>query len=145
MIPDGAPRGTLTLHGRVLPASNATFVGDVDGVSVVYKPVRGERPLWDFPGATLAHREVASYLVSEALGWDVVPTTWLGEGPHGAGMLQVWMESENDVSPVDVSCTLTAGPATGSDGTSGDGQARMGRSLSAARRRPQKGGQGMRG
>ena len=102
MIPDGAPRGTLTLHGRVLPASNATFVGDVDGVSVVYKPVRGERPLWDFPGATLAHREVASYLVSEALGWRVVPTTWLGEGPHGAGMLQVWMESEPDVSPVDV-------------------------------------------
>jgi uncharacterized repeat protein (TIGR03843 family) len=99
---DGVPGGELTLHGRVLPASNATFVADLGGVSVVYKPVRGERPLWDFPDATLAHREVAAYLVSQALGWDVVPLTWLGEGPYGPGMLQVWKDTVVDVSPVDL-------------------------------------------
>jgi uncharacterized repeat protein (TIGR03843 family) len=88
------PEGELVLHGRIMPASNATFVGDIDGVQVVYKPVAGERPLWDFPDGTLADREVAAYLVSEATGWNVVPTTWLGEGPHGRGMLQLWREPD---------------------------------------------------
>ncbi|MFO6454214.1 MULTISPECIES: SCO1664 family protein [unclassified Aeromicrobium] len=86
--------GDLELEGRILPASNATFVGRVDGVRVVYKPVAGERPLWDFPDVVLAHREVASRLVSEATGWDVVPPTWWGEGPHGPGMLQVWQDAD---------------------------------------------------
>ena len=62
-LPGGFPTGELTLHGRVLPASNATFVGELDGVRVVYKPVAGERPLWDFPDGTLANREVAAYAV----------------------------------------------------------------------------------
>ena len=53
--------GELTLHGRIMPASNATFVGEVDGTQVVYKPIAGERPLWDFPDGSLAHREVAAY------------------------------------------------------------------------------------
>ncbi|WP_232676902.1 SCO1664 family protein [Nocardioides sp. R-C-SC26] len=92
----------LTLHGRVMPASNATFVGDLDGVRVVYKPVAGEQPLWDFPDGTLAGREVAAYLVSEAFGWDVVPRTWLGEGPHGLGMLQEWQESDPEQAAVRV-------------------------------------------
>lgn len=86
------PQGELELHGRIMPASNATFLGEIDGVKVVYKPVAGERPLWDFPDGTLADREVAAYAVSEAMGWRVVPPTWLGEGPHGLGMLQVWQE-----------------------------------------------------
>ncbi|GAA3540590.1 SCO1664 family protein [Aeromicrobium flavum] len=90
------PEGDLELEGRVLPASNATFVGRIDGVHVVYKPVAGERPLWDFPGVVLAHREIAARLVSEATGWDVVPPTWWGEGPHGPGMLQVWQETDPD-------------------------------------------------
>lgn len=90
----------LELHGRVMPASNATFVGELDGVTVVYKPVRGERPLWDFPDGTLADREVAAYAVSEALGWDVVPRTWLGDGPHGPGMLQEWQEPDPDQEAV---------------------------------------------
>ena len=60
----------------------------------VYKPIAGERPLWDFPDGTLADREVAAYLVSEALGWDVVPPTWLRDGPHGPGMVQVWQEPD---------------------------------------------------
>ncbi|NYJ01360.1 putative repeat protein (TIGR03843 family) [Nocardioides thalensis] len=73
-----------------MPASNATFLADLDGREVVYKPVAGERPLWDFPDGTLADREVASYLVAEATGWGLVPRTWLGDGPHGPGMLQEW-------------------------------------------------------
>jgi uncharacterized repeat protein (TIGR03843 family) len=60
----------------------------------VYKPVRGERPLWDFPDGTLADREYAAYLVSEALGWSIVPPTVLRDGPHGRGMCQLWIDEE---------------------------------------------------
>ena len=102
MSPEGFPTGELTLHGRVLPASNATFVGELGGVRVVYKPIAGERPLWDFPDGTLAAREVASYAVSEALGWNIVPPTVLGDGPHGPGMVQLWRDEVEDQSPVDI-------------------------------------------
>jgi uncharacterized repeat protein (TIGR03843 family) len=102
VIPDRFPTGELTLHGRVLPASNATFVGEIAGVRVVYKPIAGERPLWDFPDGTLAAREVAAYAVSEALGWDIVPPTVLGDGPHGPGMVQLWRDEVDDQSPVDI-------------------------------------------
>ena len=102
MIPDSVPTGELTLHGRVLPASNATVVGEIGGVRVVYKPIVGERPLWDFPDGTLAAREVAAYAVSEALGWDIVPPTILGTGPHGPGMVQLWRDEVEDQSPVDI-------------------------------------------
>jgi len=96
--------GDLVLEGRLVDASNATLFGTVsrDGTTVhaVYKPVRGERPLWDFPDGTLAYREVSSYLVSAATGWDVVPPTVLREGPFGVGMVQLWV----DVDPaVDLS------------------------------------------
>ncbi len=86
----------LQLRGRIMPASNATFLGELgpDGLKVVYKPEAGERPLWDFPDGTLAGREVAAYEVSQAIGWNVVPRTWLGEGPHGVGMLQEWQEPD---------------------------------------------------
>jgi uncharacterized repeat protein (TIGR03843 family) len=90
----------LVLHGRIMPASNATFVGGIGEVRVVYKPVAGERPLWDFPDGTLAGREVAAYLVSEAIGWNIVPETWLREGPHGLGMVQRWQEPEEDQEAV---------------------------------------------
>ena len=96
--------GDLVLHGRIMPASNATFVGEIDGVRVVYKPVAGERPLWDFPDGTLAGRERAAYLVSEAFGWDVVPETWLRDGPHGPGMVQRWQEPDEE----QVAVTLVA-------------------------------------
>ncbi len=102
VTPEGFPTGELTLHGRVLPASNATFVGEIDGVRVVYKPVSGERPLWDFPDGTLAGREVAAYAVSEALGWRIVPPTILGDGPHGPGMVQLWRDEDEDQAPVDI-------------------------------------------
>ncbi len=98
----GLRTGELTLHGRVMPASNATFVGEIDGVRVVYKPVAGERPLWDFPDGTLAEREEAAYLVSQALGWDVVPLTFRRDGPHGPGMVQLWQEPD----PVQEAVTL---------------------------------------
>jgi uncharacterized repeat protein (TIGR03843 family) len=101
-FPADFPVGELTLHGRVLPASNATFVGELAGVRVVYKPVAGERPLWDFPDGTLAAREVGAYAVSEALGWDIVPPTVLGDGPHGPGMVQLWRDEVEDAAPVDI-------------------------------------------
>ncbi len=97
--------GDLAVIGRVSTASNLTLVCEIGpdgtvrepasdaGVRVVYKPVRGERPLWDFPDGTLAGREVASYLVSRALGWMVIPETILREGPLGPGMVQRWVES----------------------------------------------------
>ncbi|MEO6512499.1 MAG: SCO1664 family protein [Nocardioides sp.] len=94
--------GDLELRGRVMPASNATFVGEVCGTTVVYKPVAGERPLWDFPDGTLAARERAAYLVSEALGWDIVPLTFLRDGPHGPGMVQVWQEPADGEEAVTV-------------------------------------------
>jgi uncharacterized repeat protein (TIGR03843 family) len=62
----------------------------------VYKPVRGERPLWDFPDGTLAGREVAAYSVSHASGWDVVPPTVLRDGPFGPGMVQIWVDTVED-------------------------------------------------
>jgi uncharacterized repeat protein (TIGR03843 family) len=92
--------GEIVLHGRIMPASNATFLGQIGEDRVVYKPISGERPLWDFPVGTLADREVAAYVVSEALGWDVVPPTWLRDGPHGAGMVQLWMEPDPDQEAV---------------------------------------------
>jgi uncharacterized repeat protein (TIGR03843 family) len=92
----------LVLEGRIMPASNATFLGSIAGTRVVYKPTAGERPLWDFPDGTLADREVAAYVVSEALGWNIVPLTFLREGPHGDGMVQVWQEPDPEQSPVDL-------------------------------------------
>lgn len=98
--------GELEVHGRILPASNVTVVATatLDGRSVrcVYKPVKGERPLWDFPDGSLAGREVAAYLVSEALGWDVVPLTIDRDGPLGPGMVQVWQEPDEEQDPVDI-------------------------------------------
>lgn len=92
--------GDIELTGRIMPASNATFLGRIDDVEVVYKPVAGERPLWDFPDGTLAGREVAAHTLSEALGWDVVPPTWLRDGPHGPGMVQRWQHVDDELEAV---------------------------------------------
>jgi uncharacterized repeat protein (TIGR03843 family) len=99
-------RGRIEVEGRLVDASNATlFCGiSLDGVTAhcVYKPVRGERPLWDFPDGTLAGREVATYLVSEAAGWHLVPPTVLRAGPFGSGMVQLWVETREDDDLVDI-------------------------------------------
>ena len=94
--------GELTVTGRIRTASNATFLGTIGDVVVVYKPVAGESPLWDFPDGTLAQREVAAYRVSETLGWSVVPQTWLRDGPFGEGMVQLWKEPDPEQGAVDL-------------------------------------------
>ncbi len=98
--------GRIEVAGRLVDASNATLFCTITGDGVeaccVYKPIRGERPLWDFPDGTLADREVASYLVSEATGWSLVPPTVLRPGPLGPGMVQLWVDVEDDRALVDV-------------------------------------------
>ncbi|MFJ3233192.1 SCO1664 family protein [Streptomyces sp. NPDC086787] len=90
-------RGELKVRGRIREASNAalfcTVAYDGQEASCVYKPVAGERPLWDFPDGTLAEREVAAYAVAEATGWDLVPPTVLRDGPYGEGMCQLWIDA----------------------------------------------------
>ncbi|MBV9312295.1 MAG: SCO1664 family protein [Pseudonocardia sp.] len=102
--------GRLEVTGRIVSASNATLLCaiEVDGLRAecVYKPVRGERSLWDFPDGTLAAREYASYLIAEAfaVGDDgpLVPPTVLREGPFGPGMVQLWIDTDRDRELVDV-------------------------------------------
>ncbi|MFI6105503.1 SCO1664 family protein [Streptomyces sp. NPDC051310] len=95
-------RGELTVRGQVREASNAVLLCSVayEGreAECVYKPVAGERPLWDFPDGTLARREVAAYEVSEATGWGLVPPTVLRDGPYGPGMVQLWIEGDPSAS-----------------------------------------------
>lgn len=102
----------LTLTGRITTASNATFLGAIGDVKVVYKPIAGESPLWDFPHGNLAHREVAAYLVSQVFGGDIVPRTWLRDGPLGEGMVQLWQEQDPAQRAVDLVVTDHA-PETG--------------------------------
>ena len=104
--------GELELTGRITTASNATFLGEIDGVSVVYKPIAGESPLWDFPDGDLASREAAAYLVSQCLGWNVVPRTWLRDGPMGPGMAQLWQDTDPEQDAVDL-VAADAVPAQG--------------------------------
>ncbi|MGW7404537.1 SCO1664 family protein [Streptomyces sp. NPDC054833] len=89
--------GELKVRGRIREASNAalfcTVAIDGQEASCVYKPIAGERPLWDFPDGTLAEREVAAYEVSEATGWGLVPATVLRDGPYGEGMCQLWIDA----------------------------------------------------
>jgi uncharacterized repeat protein (TIGR03843 family) len=119
--------GTLDVEGRLVDASNATLYCTItiDGpeiisrakdtknpknarrqeatVACVYKPIAGERPLWDFPAGTLAGREVAAYAVSRAAGWDVVPPTVMRDGPFGPGMCQLWIDYDTGVDLVALS------------------------------------------
>ncbi|MGH8860805.1 MAG: SCO1664 family protein [Jatrophihabitantaceae bacterium] len=91
--------GELSVEGRLVDASNATLYCAIsaDGVTAacVYKPIAGERPLWDFPDGTLAEREVAAYAVSAATGWDIVPPTVYRVGPAGPGMVQLWIDTDD--------------------------------------------------
>lgn len=102
-VPDDVARellrtGTVDVLGRMPWSSNATFLVEVTGpggeMLAVYKPERGERPLWDFPHGTLGRREAAAAAVSDALGWRIVPDTTLRDGPAGFGMLQRFVEHD---------------------------------------------------
>jgi uncharacterized repeat protein (TIGR03843 family) len=92
--------GTLTLIGLMPWSSNYTFLGEVAGddekVMVVYKPARGERPLWDFARGSLAKRESAAYVLSRALTWDLVPPTVVRRGPHGIGSVQLFVNADQE-------------------------------------------------
>ncbi|MDT4938097.1 MAG: hypothetical protein QOG80_1768 [Pseudonocardiales bacterium] len=96
--------GKLTVEGRLVDASNATMYCAVSdaGISAacVYKPVAGERPLWDFPDGTLAEREVAAFEMSAALEWGIVPPTVHRDGPLGPGMVQLWIADDDTVDVV---------------------------------------------
>jgi len=93
--------GDLEIQGRLVGASNITMYCTVrhEGrqAACVYKPVAGERPLWDFPAGSLAGREVAAYQVSRAAGWDVAPPTVYRDGPIGPGMCQLWIDADETV------------------------------------------------
>lgn len=97
-LPELLSEADLEVEGRLSDASNATLrceVAGEPGLVCVYKPVAGERPLWDFPEWTLTHRELAAYALSEAAGWHLVPPTfWREDGPAGAGMCQLWIDEE---------------------------------------------------
>jgi uncharacterized repeat protein (TIGR03843 family) len=99
-------RGRIEVQGRLVDASNATLFCSISAAGVdaecVYKPISGERSLWDFPDGTLAGREVATYLVSEAAGFHVVPPTVLRPGPFGPGMVQLWVDTKEGGDLVDV-------------------------------------------
>jgi hypothetical protein len=112
--------GKLEIEGRLVDASNATLYCTIrvsgrnlntprrqqksaHQVACVYKPIAGERPLWDFPTGTLAGREIAAYAVSRAAGWDVVPPTVMRDGPFGPGMCQLWIDHDTDLDLIALS------------------------------------------
>lgn len=87
----------IEVVGRLVDASNASLFCKVGEVNAIYKPIAGERPLWDFPTGNLASREVAAYLVSEALSLNCVPLTILRDGPYGEGSVQLWIDETEEV------------------------------------------------
>jgi uncharacterized repeat protein (TIGR03843 family) len=102
---DAMHTGELSVTGRLVDASNATLYGtiknlhnpDLEEIRVIYKPIAGERPLWDFPDGNLASREYAAFLISEIAEWNLVPITILREGPFGPGMVQQWIDIDESV------------------------------------------------
>ena len=97
--------GELTVSGRLVDASNATLFGQCTfnqvEIPVIYKPIAGERPLWDFPDGNLAKRERAAFLISELGSWNLVPLTILREGPFGEGMVQLWIDLDESIDLAD--------------------------------------------
>jgi uncharacterized repeat protein (TIGR03843 family) len=94
--------GELVVEGRLVDASNATLFGkvlldDKSSHSVVYKPIAGERALWDFADGNLASREVAAFLISEIGNFNCVPLTVMRDGPFGIGAVQQWIELDPDL------------------------------------------------
>ncbi|WP_079127443.1 SCO1664 family protein [Streptomyces sp. TP-A0874] len=110
LLAEGELRVLGSLHG----ASNAVFRCEVEGagrrIDCVYKPIAGERPLWDFPHGTLAQREVAAYEVCRAMGWELVPPTVLRDGPYGEGMCQLWIDADPEAELLALVDAEQAGP-----------------------------------
>ena len=93
--------GELEIIGRLVDASNASLLCQLpDETKVIYKPIAGERPLWDFPDGNLASREVAAYYLSEVGNFKVVPKTVLREGPFGLGAVQEWIEVSEEADVI---------------------------------------------
>ena len=94
-------KGELVVTGRLVDASNATLFATLtyedQSMNAIYKPVAGERPLWDFQDGALANREYAAFLVSEYLDLGIVPLTVLRDGPYGDGMVQEWIDIDESV------------------------------------------------
>ena len=94
----------LKIIGRLVDASNATLQGVIEDsdplIKVIYKPIAGERPLWDFEDGNLASRELSAFIVSDVAGFEIVPFTTLRDGPFGMGMVQQWIEVDNKVEVI---------------------------------------------
>ncbi|MEX2588288.1 MAG: SCO1664 family protein [Actinomycetota bacterium] len=98
--------GDIEVLGLLPGSSNYTFLAQLpDGVLVVYKPRKGETPLWDFPGGTLCRREAAAFLLSRDAGWDHVPPTILRDGPLGEGAVQLFVDHDPSVTAFDLLST----------------------------------------
>lgn len=99
-------KGKLEVIGRLVDASNATLFGEIslDGHTkrVIYKPIAGERPLWDFPDGNLASREYAAYLISDFGEFNLVPRTLLRDGPFGIGSVQEWIEIDEEIDVIEI-------------------------------------------
>lgn len=95
----------LKVTGRLIDASNATLQATLENtdpvIKVIYKPVLGEKPLWDFADGNLANREYAAFLLSQLAGFYLVPITVLREGPFGYGMVQEWIEIDDNLDIVE--------------------------------------------
>ncbi len=95
----------LKIVGRLIDASNATLQAIIEesdpAIKVIYKPIAGEKPLWDFEDGNLASRELAAFIVSDSGGFDVVPFTILRDGPFGLGMVQQWIEIDSNVDIIE--------------------------------------------
>ena len=99
---DALSNGEIAVEGRLVDASNVVLLGTIDlddaRTQVIYKPVKGERPLWDFPDGTLAQREAFAFALSHLGGWNLVPPTVLREGPLGLGSVQLWVDTADEGS-----------------------------------------------
>ncbi|GHA37544.1 phosphatidylinositol kinase [Streptomyces spiroverticillatus] len=110
-------KGDLKVVGQVREASNAVLYCEIsyegESATCVYKPVAGEQPLWDFPDGNLARREVASYEISEATGWGLIPPTVLRDGPYGEGMCQLWIDGDAEAGSALLALVEEEEPADG--------------------------------
>lgn len=95
----------VVVTGRLVDASNATLYGHIkndENLKVIYKPIAGERPLWDFTSGNLASREVAAYRFSEIFDFNLVPPTVMREGPYGKGMVQLWRSNSQPSNLIEI-------------------------------------------